>query len=73
MSNWLGTLIGAEIDRSDGGSGTAGAIEGYVIEGAIKVIAPLAVTFAIGWGVQYLARRAYEAATGQDAGAASNG
>ncbi|WP_404712001.1 hypothetical protein [Sphingomonas sp. MMS24-J13] len=64
VDNVLGMLVGAAIDRSDGDSGLKGAIEGYLIEGAIKVIAPLAVTFAIGWGVQYLARRGLRAITG---------
>ncbi len=68
MSNVLGVLLGAEIDRSEGGSGIKGAVEGFLIEAAAKVIAPLVVTFAIGWGVQFLARRAFEAAVGHDAG-----
>jgi hypothetical protein len=64
VSNVLGLLIGAEIDRDEGGEGIAGALEGYLIEGAVKAIAPLVVTFAIGWGVQFLARRAFNAVTG---------
>ncbi len=67
VSNILGMLIGAQIDRDEGGEGIAGALEGYFIEGAVKAIAPLVVTFAIGWGVQFLARRAFEAITGEDA------
>jgi hypothetical protein len=67
MNNVLGMLIGAAIDREDGDSGVEGAITGYLAEGAIKVIAPLAVTFAIGWGVQFLARRAVRSITGEDA------
>lgn len=65
VSNVLGLLIGAEIDREEGGEGIAGAVEGYMIEGAVKAIAPLLVTFAIGWGVQFLARRAFAAITGE--------
>ena len=65
VSNVLGLLIGAEIDRGEGGKGVAGALEGYLIEGAVKAVAPLVVTFAIGWGVQFLARRAFAAATGE--------
>lgn len=61
VSNVLGMLIGAEIDRNEGGEGIAGALEGYLIEGAVKAIAPLVVTFAIGWSVQFLARRAFAA------------
>lgn len=66
VSNVLGLLIGAEIDRDEGGEGLAGALEGYLIEGAVKAIAPLVVTFAIGWGVQFLARRAFNAVTGDN-------
>ena len=65
VANVLGLLIGAEIDRSEGGEGIAGALEGYMIEGAVKAVAPLLVTFAIGWGVQFLARRAFAAVTGE--------
>jgi uncharacterized membrane protein (Fun14 family) len=64
MSDIVGLLLGAELDRSDGGSGLKGAVEGYLIERAVKVVAPLVVTFAIGWGVQFLARRAVEAVGG---------
>lgn len=63
-NNILGMLVGAAIDRGDGDSGVKGAFEGYVVEGLIKVVAPLAVTFAIGWGVQYLVREGLHAATG---------
>lgn len=69
MNNVLGMLIGTAIDREDGDSGVEGAITGYLAEGALKVIAPLAVTFAIGWGVQFLLRRGIEAITGEDAAA----
>lgn len=63
INNLLGVLIGAEIDRDDGGSGLEGAVEGYLVEGAIKAVAPMLVTFAIGWTVQFLARRAWQSAT----------
>ncbi|MDH7639384.1 hypothetical protein [Sphingomonas oryzagri] len=65
MNNVLGMLIGAEIDRDEGGSGLGGALEGYLIEGAIRAVSPIVVTFALGWGVRFLARRAYEAVTGE--------
>ena len=65
VANVPGLLIGAEIDRDEGGEGIAGALEGYMIEGATKTIASLLVTFAIGWGVQSLARRAFAAVTGE--------
>ena len=63
VDNMLGMLVGATIDRRDGEGGAKGAIEGYLIEGALKIVAPLAVTFAIGWTVQFLARRALHAIT----------
>ncbi|MBA2934278.1 hypothetical protein HZF05_09215 [Sphingomonas sp. CGMCC 1.13654] len=69
MNNVLGMLIGAAIDREDGDSGVEGAIGGYLAEGALKLVAPLVVTFAIGWGVQFLLRRGIEAITGEDAAA----
>lgn len=65
VNNVLGMLIGAEIDRDEGGSGVGGALEGYLAEGAIKAIAPLVMTFAIGWTVRFLARRAFAAVTGE--------
>ena len=49
VANVLGLLIGAEIDRNEGGEGITGALEGYMIEGAVKAVAPLLVTFAIGF------------------------
>jgi hypothetical protein len=54
--NLLGILIGAALDRRDGDSGAKGAVEGYMIEGALKLVVPLAITFAIGWGVQKAVR-----------------
>ena len=65
-NNILGMLVGAAIDREDGDSGVKGAFEGYLVEGLIKVVAPLAVTFAIGWGVQYALRNGLHAVTGND-------
>ena len=66
-NNMLGILLGAAIDREEGESGIKGALEGYLIEGAIRVIAPIIVTYAIGWGVQYGIRRAVHAITGDAA------
>lgn len=63
-NNILGMLVGAGIDRDDGGSGVEGALIGYVGEGLLKVVLPLAITFAIGWGAQYLARRALDSLEG---------
>lgn len=59
-------LVGAAVDRNRGGSGVKGAVEGTVVEGAIKILAPLAITFAIGWGVQLLLRNGIHAVTGDN-------
>ena len=64
VNNILGMLVGAEWSEHEGGSGIKGAIEGYVAQGVLKVVTPLIVTYAIGWGVQYLARRGVHALTG---------
>jgi hypothetical protein len=53
MSNFLGAIIGAAIDRQDGDSGLKGAIMGTVAESAIRVAAPLVATYALGWAVQF--------------------
>ena len=64
VNNVLGMMVGAAIDRQDGDSGIKGAIEGYLIQGALRVVTPLVVTYAIGWGVQYGIRRGLHALTG---------
>jgi hypothetical protein len=69
VNNVLGMLVGAAIDREDGDSGVEGALTGYLVEGAIKVLAPVVVTFAIGAAVQFLARRAIESVTGDSVSA----
>ena len=66
MANLLGALIGAAIDRGDGDSGIKGAIVGTVAESAIRALAPIAATWALGWAVQYGVRKAWHAATGAD-------
>ena len=66
MANLLGALIGAAIDRDEGGSGIKGAIEGTVAEYAIRAIAPLVATYALGWAVQYGIRKGWHAITGED-------
>jgi len=57
MRNLIGMLVGAAIDRGDGDSGIKGAIMGSVAQSAVRIAAPLAITFAVGWGVLHLARR----------------
>ncbi|MET0269452.1 MAG: hypothetical protein ABW173_03385 [Sphingomonas sp.] len=69
VDNIVGMAIGAAIDRRDGDSGVGGAIGGYLAQELVEVVTPLIVTFAIGWGVQFLARRAFTAITGERASA----
>jgi hypothetical protein len=66
MANLLGALIGAAIDRRDGDSGIKGAILGTIAEKAIRMLAPVAATYALGWAVQYGARKAWQAVAGKD-------
>ncbi len=66
MANLLGALIGAAIDRDEGGSGIKGAIEGTIAEGAIRLLAPIVATYALGWAVQYGARKGWQALVGED-------
>lgn len=66
MSNLLGALIGAAIDREDGDSGIKGAILGVVAESGVRVVAPIVATWALGWALQYGIRKAWHAATGAD-------
>ena len=57
----LGALVGAAIDRTDGDSGIKGAIIGASLSKLASVVAPLAVTFVIGWAVQKAAGAAWDA------------
>ncbi len=66
MANLLGALIGAAIDRQDGDSGIKGAIIGTVAESAIRALAPIMATYALGWAVQYGVRKAWQAVAGDD-------
>ncbi len=66
MANLFGALIGAAIDRQDGDSGIKGAIVGTVAEGAIRLLVPLAATYALGWAVQFGVRKAWRAVVGKD-------
>jgi hypothetical protein len=66
MANLLGALIGAAIDRRDGDSGIKGAIMGTIAESAIRALAPIAATYALGWAVQYGVRKGWQALAGQD-------
>jgi len=66
MANLLGALIGAAIDRGDGDSGIKGAIIGSVAETAIRALAPVVATWALGWAVQYGIRKGWQAIVGDD-------
>lgn len=66
MANLLGALIGAAIDRGDGDSGIKGAIVGTIAESAIRALAPIAATYALGWAVQYGIRKGWHALAGRD-------
>jgi hypothetical protein len=66
MANLLGALIGAAIDRDEGGSGIKGAIEGTIAEYAIRALAPVVATYALGWAVQYGVRKGWHALVGRD-------
>jgi hypothetical protein len=48
----IGGLIGAAIDSMSGDDGVGdGAIIGAVTANVLKVVAPIAVTYAVGWAV----------------------
>jgi hypothetical protein len=66
MANLLGALIGAAIDRRDGDSGIKGAILGTIAERAIRALTPIVATYALGWAVQYGARKGWQAFAGED-------
>jgi hypothetical protein len=66
MANLLGALIGAAIDRRDGDSGIKGAIMGTIAESAIRALAPMVATYALGWAVQYGVRKGWQAIAGED-------
>ncbi|MGE3745895.1 MAG: hypothetical protein AB7G25_09370 [Sphingomonadaceae bacterium] len=67
MRNLLGMLVGAAIDRGDGDSGLKGAIIGSIVQSTARVAMPVALTFAVGWGVLHLARRGLQAVSGRGA------
>ena len=64
MSNVIGALVGAAIDRQDGDSGIKGAIIGTVAQTAIRAALPIVVTYAVGWAVLYGASKLVHAASG---------
>ena len=66
MANLLGALIGYALDRGDGDSGIKGLIVGTVAEKAIRGLAPVVATYALGWAVQYGVRKGWQALKGAD-------
>ena len=66
MANLLGALIGSAIDRQDGDSGIKGLIVGTIAEKAIRGLAPIIATYALGWAVQYGIHKGWQAITGND-------
>jgi hypothetical protein len=66
MANLLGAMIGYALDRGDGDSGIKGLIVGTVAEKAIRGLAPVVATYALGWAVQYGIRKGWHAITGDD-------
>ena len=66
MANLIGAMVGAALDRENGGSGIKGAIEGTVAEWAIRAVAPIVATYALGWAVQYGVRKGWHALIGED-------
>jgi hypothetical protein len=66
MANLVGALIGAAIDRDEGGSGVMGAIEGTIAEAAVRALVPIVATYALGWAVQYGIRKGWHALVGED-------
>ncbi len=62
----LGAIIGTLIDRQDGDSGVEGALWGTLAEKGVRLIAPVVMTFAIGYAVQKAAAIAWDKATGDD-------
>ena len=48
----IGAMVGAAIDGMSGDDGVAdGAIIGAVTANVLKVVQPLAITYAVGWAV----------------------
>ncbi len=66
MASLTGALIGAAIDREEGGSGIKGAIEGTIAEWAIRTVAPIIATYALGRLVEYGVRKGWQAVIGRD-------
>lgn len=66
-----GALLGGALDASSGDdSPLDGAIKGAIVGGLVKVVAPIAFTYAVGWlvlkGISEGADRLSDAVTGGD-------
>lgn len=51
MSNLLGALVGALIDRSDGDSGIKGAVVGSLSQRLLSAAIPIVATVVVGWAI----------------------
>ncbi len=49
----IGALVGAAIDKTSGDddSSVDGAIKGAIVVNALKIVVPMAITYAVGWVV----------------------
>ncbi len=48
----IGALVGGAIDAMSGDDGVGdGAIKGAITANVLKVVVPLAITYAVGWAV----------------------
>lgn len=66
MSNIVGPLIGASIDRKDGGSGVKGAFIGSLAQSVVRAAISAAVTFAAGYALKKIFEKSADQ-TPQDA------
>jgi hypothetical protein len=71
VSNMVGALIGAAIDRRDGDSGVKGAFIGAAAQGALRIAVPLAIIGGIGWFALRGIRDALRGAMSEEAAASS--
>ena len=67
LSTIIGAALGSAIDGADGDdSSVDGAIEGAIAATAIRLIAPLVLTYATGWLVLHGIGKAKDAIFGED-------
>jgi hypothetical protein len=67
LSAVLGAALGSAIDGSDGDDSTLdGALGGAITGMAIRALAPVVLTYAVGWLVLHGIGRAKDAAFGEE-------